>query len=354
MATLSLILTVYRFTATTLKPYKTSAILVRFEIQMSEPSTAQRDSCRKLLSGQMFERRRASCPTTNGPAANANFHSILDSDSDNSIDDLLITCEAAARAGGQQLRAWQGRFQTRTKGVRDLVTDADLASQAAIRRIVSARFPEHAFVGEELATESIVPSIDQLTWIVDPLDGTTNYVHGYPNFAVSVAVTRGNDVLAGVIYDPLRDLCFAAAAGKGAWCNEAQLKTSDVSEMAEALVAVSLPAHVRRDSADLLDFIEAAQVAQAVRRSGSAALNLAYVASGAFDAFWATQIHPWDVAAGVLLIREAGGIITGRNGQPFDLWHPHFLAAAGPELHREMLDVLTEFSPESASCSPKS
>jgi myo-inositol-1(or 4)-monophosphatase len=118
-----------------------------------------------------------------------------------------------------------------------------------------------------------------------------------------------------------------------------------VTAIAEALVAVSLPPHVKRDSADLLDFVEAAQASQAVRRSGSAALNLAHVASGALDAFWATHIQAWDVAAGILLIREAGGAVTGRDGQPFDLWNPHFLAAAGPQLHREMLEVLTEFCP---------
>ncbi len=262
-----------------------------------------------------------------------------------SLGGWLETCEAAARAGGEQLRAWHGRFQTRKKGVRDLVTDADLASQEAVRGVIKARFPEHEFLGEEQGIESISPNDDQLTWIVDPLDGTTNYVHGYPNFAVSVAIARGNEVQAGVIYDPTRDQCFAAAAGNGAWCDGIRLKTSDVNEVAEALVAVSLPAHVKRDSPDLLDFIEAAQVSQAVRRSGSAALNLAYVASGAFDAFWATRIHAWDVAAGVLLIREAGGLVTGRDGRPFDLWNPHFLAANGPELHRQMLHVLTDFSP---------
>jgi myo-inositol-1(or 4)-monophosphatase len=261
------------------------------------------------------------------------------------VDDWLETCEAAARAGGQELLAWQGRFQTRTKGVRDLVTDADLASQEAVRRIVMGRFPAHCFVSEEQGPESTVVGDTQLTWIVDPLDGTTNYVHGYPSFAVSVAIACGNEVQAGVVYDPLRDQCFSAAAGKGAWCNGSRLKTSDVTAVDEALVAVSLPPHVERDSADLLDFIEAAQASQAVRRSGSAALNLAHVASGALDAFWATQIHAWDVAAGVLLIREAGGVVTGRNGQPFDLWNPHFLAAAGPQLHGKMLEVLTKFSP---------
>jgi myo-inositol-1(or 4)-monophosphatase len=289
----------------------------------------------------LAKKSHTSSPKTKSPF----FTAILNSTPNNSTDDWLSTCEAAARAGGQELLAWQGRFQTRTKGVRDLVTDADLASQEAIRRIVATRFPGHAFVGEEQGSASTARIVDQLIWIVDPLDGTTNYVHGYPNFAVSVAIARGNDVLAGVVYDPLRDQCFAAAAGKGAWCNGSRLKTSEVIAVDEALVAVSLPAHVERDSADLLDFIEAAQASQAVRRSGSAALNLAHVAGGALDAFWATHIHSWDVAAGILLIREAGGVITGRNGQPFDLWNPHFLAAAGPQLHREMLEVLTKFSP---------
>jgi myo-inositol-1(or 4)-monophosphatase len=259
--------------------------------------------------------------------------------------DWLATAETAARAGGAELRTWQGKFRTRNKGDRDLVTDADLASQDAIRRTIAARFPEHAFVGEETLHRSDSSKPEELQWIVDPLDGTTNYVHGYPSYAVSVALAHGNDVLAGVIYDPIRDQCFSAAAGRGAWCDGVRLRTSNVTRVGEALVAISLPAQVRRDSADLLDFIESAQVCQAVRRSGSAALNLAHVASGALDAFWATQIHAWDVAAGVLLIREAGGIVSSRSGESFDLWNPHFLAACGAELHGEMLRVLTSFSP---------
>lgn len=257
---------------------------------------------------------------------------------------LLETCEAAARAGGDQLKAWQGRFQTREKGVCDLVTDADLASQKAVQQVISAGYPDHAFLGEEQSSDAFSPHADQLVWVVDPLDGTTNYVHSYPNYAVSVAIARGREVLAGVIYDPNRDECFAAAAGQGAWCNGARLKTSDVSILSKALVAVSLPARVKRDSRDLVDFIEAVQVCQAVRRTGSAALNFAHVACGALDGFWAAHIHPWDVAAGILLIREAGGIVTARDGADFDLWNPHFLAAAGPQLHRELLATLTPFS----------
>jgi myo-inositol-1(or 4)-monophosphatase len=150
--------------------------------------------------------------------------------------------------------------------------------------------------------------------------------------------------LAGVIYDPVAEQCFVAAAGRGASCNGVRLKTRSAAHVSSALVAVSLPAHVRRDSPDLSDFIEAVQVCQAVRRSGSAALNLAYVASGALDAFWATHIHPWDVAAGVLLVREAGGIVTARDGSEFDLWNPHFLAAAGEELHGGLLSVLAPYA----------
>ena len=260
-----------------------------------------------------------------------------------SSNDWLETCEAAARAGGRELLSWRGRFQTREKGITDYVTDADLASEAAIRRVVAERFPSHAFLGEEQPPDEYPSDPDQLTWIVDPLDGTTNYLHAYPHYAVSVAVARGSELLAGVIYDPINDQCFSAAAGGGAWRNGAKLKTSGTTQAAAALVAVSLPARVPRDSPDLADFIEAAQVCQGVRRSGSAALNLAYVASGALDAFWATHIHPWDVAAGVLLVREAGGVVTARDGGTFDLWNPHFLAAAGEDLLRELLAVLTPY-----------
>lgn len=215
-----------------------------------------------------------------------------------------------------------------------------------MQQVISGRYPEHAFLGEEQSAVPFSHNPNQFTWIVDPLDGTTNYVHGYPNYAVSIAVARGNQVLAGVIYDPVHDQCFAAAAGLGATCNGERLRVSTTSAVASALVAVSLPARVDRNAPDLLDFIEVVQVCQAVRRSGSAALNLAHVASGVLDAFWATHIHPWDVAAGVLLIQEAGGIVTGRDGGEFDLWNPHFVVSAGKKLHDELLQVLRAFSPK--------
>jgi myo-inositol-1(or 4)-monophosphatase len=143
-----------------------------------------------------------------------------------------------------------------------------------------------------------------------------------------------------VVYDPVAGKCFSAAAGRGAWCDGAPIHTSAVTTFSEALATVSLPARVRRDSPDLLDFIEASLVCQAVRRSGSAALNFAYLAMGAVDAFWARHIHPWDVAAGVLLVRESGGIVTSRDGGEFDLWKPDFLAAASEKLHESLLNAL--------------
>lgn len=261
------------------------------------------------------------------------------------MSELLETCESAARAGGRELLAWRGRFQTRQKAPADLVTDADMASQVAVRNEILARFPDHAFLGEEQPRYDLQVAEDQVIWIADPLDGTTNYVHGYPFYSVSVAVARGKQLLAGVVYDPLTDECFAAEHGSGAWRNGERLRTSEVPTVGEALVAVSLPPRVSADAPDLLDFVRVAQVSQAVRRSGSAALNLAYVASGRLDAFWATSINAWDVAAGVLLILEAGGIVTGRDGAGFDLWKPHFVAAAGSGLHSELLGVLGSYVP---------
>jgi myo-inositol-1(or 4)-monophosphatase len=256
------------------------------------------------------------------------------------LDQWLDTCERAARAGGQKILALRGQFQTRAKAPSDLVTDADLASQEAIRQVIAGRFPDHAFIGEEQSADARRTKDAEFAWIVDPLDGTTNYVHGYPHYAVSVALARGNDLLVGAIYDPVADLCFMAGAGRGALCNGQRLQTSRVNQVADALAVVSLPARVQHNSPDLIDFNRAAQACQAVRRSGSAALNFAYVAQGALDTFWATHIHPWDVAAGVLIVREAGGVVTARNGAVFNLWHPDFLAAANAELHADVLGML--------------
>jgi myo-inositol-1(or 4)-monophosphatase len=197
--------------------------------------------------------------------------------------------------------------------------------------VIAERFPDHGFLGEE------APAAEQLRceycWIVDPLDGTTNYVHGFPCYGVSVAVAHRGHLLAGVVYDPLHDECFAASAGGGAFLNGEPMSTSAAVELGESLLAVSFPAKLERESPDLEAFLRIAPQCQAIRRTGSAALNLAYVACGRLDGHWAHEIHPWDSAAGVLLVQEAGGVATGSDGRPFELAAGHYLAAATTELH---------------------
>jgi len=261
------------------------------------------------------------------------------------IADYQRVCEQAARAGGDVLRDWKGRFAVREKGPADLVTEADLASQEAIREILLGAFPGHGFLAEEgfLADKNarLARQGDDLRWIVDPLDGTTNYVHGVPNYAVSIALERGGAPLVGTVYDPSADECFSAAAGHGATCNGEALRVSDVGRLSHAMVAVSFSAKVDRGDQEIGDFIEVMLKTQATRRMGSSALNLCYVAAGRFDAYWATTTKIWDIAAGALLVREAGGEITSIDGGPFHLERPQFIAAATKALHGELRELLS-------------
>jgi myo-inositol-1(or 4)-monophosphatase len=219
------------------------------------------------------------------------------------MPDQLDVCEAAARAGGRVLADWRGRFGVSKKGQRDYVTEADFAAQREIRRIVLTAFPEHGFVGEETLPddEPDHDSASGLRWIVDPLDGTTNYVHGFPAYCVSVALARGDDLLVGAIYDPERDECFTARAGGGAFLNGRPIRVRETSDVLDALVALSFPPHVSVDSGAVADFLAVVSHVHSVRRTGSTAINLAYIACGRLDAFWVRAIKSWDVAAGLLL-----------------------------------------------------
>ncbi|MGI9428732.1 MAG: inositol monophosphatase family protein [Bythopirellula sp.] len=249
-------------------------------------------------------------------------------------EQLLVTCEKAAQAGAEELLAWRGRFATREKSAKDLVTDADLAAQMAIHAIIQAEFEDHGFLGEE------EPDPLQLNkpycWIVDPLDGTTNYVHDYPCFSVSVAVAKAGELVAGVVLDPLRQECFRAAKDHGSQLNGQTISTSTTTQVEQSLVAVSFPPDLQSDSPDLRAFLQVAAHCQAVRRTGSAALNLAYVACGRLDAHWAYFINPWDSAAGVLLVREAGGVATASRGGEFQLEAGDYAVSATPELYRSL------------------
>ena len=250
------------------------------------------------------------------------------------IEQLLATCERAAAAGAQELLAWRGRFSAREKSARDLVTDADLASQEAIRAIIEAEFDDHGFLGEE--DPDPLQLQQPYCWIVDPLDGTTNYVHDFPCFSVSVAVAAAGELVAGVVLDPLRQECFRAAKHLGSQLNGQSISTSSATKVEKSLIAVSFPPDLRSDSPDLRAFLQVAPRCQAVRRTGSAALNLAYVACSRLDAHWAYFINPWDSAAGVLLVREVGGVATASRGGEFQLEQGDYAVSATPELHRSL------------------
>jgi len=257
------------------------------------------------------------------------------------MQDYLTVCERAARAGGRVLLDWQGRIHAKEKAPKDLVTEADLASQRTIQAILQETFPDHDFLGEEEDNQQIAAERrSEFRWIVDPLDGTANYVHQLQTFAVSIALEQRGDVLVGVIYDPVLDQCFSACRGGGAFMNGQRLHVSRRQRLASALVAASLPANVQRNSAEIKRLVEVLVECQALRRLGSAALNLAYLASGRLDGYWATNVKIWDVAAGILLVREAGGIVTGLDGGAFDLARPRFAAAATRGLHTELLSAL--------------
>lgn len=261
---------------------------------------------------------------------------------EDSLDRYLETCLKAARAGGAVLLDWAGRFAAREKGPADLVTEADLASQEAVRGILLGTFPDHGFLGEENGASTV--GKDGYRWIVDPLDGTTNYVHGLSQFAVSIALERHGKPLVGCVYDPKADDCFYAARGRGAFVNEQKLQVSDVRELSQALIAMSFPPRVTRNDINVQDFLNVIERAQAVRRMGSSALNLCYVAAGRLDAYWARDTKAWDVAAGFLIVEEAGGKLTNLAGGAPDLERPQFIAAATAELHAEVARILIPIS----------
>jgi myo-inositol-1(or 4)-monophosphatase len=265
------------------------------------------------------------------------------------MSDYKQVAERAARAGGDVLRDWFGRIEAREKSPKDLVTQADLASQQVIQEIVMDAFPDHLFLGEEdAAVDSGAPQADlnsdSWCWVVDPLDGTVNYVHGLQSFAVSVALMQGGQPRVGVVYDPLFDECFSAEQGQGAEVNGTVLKASDCQLFEQAVVVASFPPNVQRGAPEIEQFIEILHQSQTLRRLGSAALNLCYLAAGRLDAYWATSPKAWDIAAGVLIAQEAGAVVSDLAGLSLDWEKPRLAAAATPALHQQLLDILASVS----------
>jgi myo-inositol-1(or 4)-monophosphatase len=262
---------------------------------------------------------------------------------DMATDDLTnyldAACEAARR-GAAVLEEWRSRFAVREKARFDLVTDADLASQRAVRSYLLEHFPDHGFLGEEEAGPKARPSPDAPpTWIVDPLDGTTNYVHDCPLYCVSIGLQIAGEMVVGVVFDPSRQELFHAAKGRGAWVGERRLQTSRTARLDESLLATGFPPDVRGQERQLDWWRYFSLHARSLRRTGSTAINLAWVAAGRFDGFWAFDNHVWDVAGGVVLVREAGGAVTATDGGVYDPFSNEALATNGP-LHPAMVEAL--------------
>jgi myo-inositol-1(or 4)-monophosphatase len=255
---------------------------------------------------------------------------------------LLDFAIRAAREAGELLRSNVGRdFEVMKKGPIDLVTEVDLASERLIKGLIATHFPRHAVLGEETGTSGGTTSESpEYTWIVDPLDGTTNYAHGYPCYAVSIAVERRGEMILGVVYDPTRDELFAAERGAGATLNNRRIRVSKTAPLKKSLLATGFPYSITaQEFTNLANFRAFSLHCQAVRRDGSAALDLCYVACGRFDGFWELALNAWDTAAGTLIVREAGGRVSAFGERDFDVRRPECVASNGL-IHDEILALL--------------
>ena len=252
----------------------------------------------------------------------------------------LQDLEPIAREAGALLMSYFDRhIKIEYKGDVDLVTAADRASEKLIVEHLQARWPQHGIVGEE-GTRTDTDA--EYRWFVDPLDGTTNFAHGYPVFCVSIALARQDDQLeVGVLYDPTRDELFAAERGCGATLNGKPMQVSKTTRLAEAILGTGFPSHKRHKNPNIHFYQQITLRSHGVRRAGSAALDLANVAAGRYDGFWEFNLNPWDTAAGVLIVREAGGLVTRFDGTPFRLDSREVLATNGV-IHAEVLENFRE------------
>jgi myo-inositol-1(or 4)-monophosphatase len=247
--------------------------------------------------------------------------------------------EIAREAGALLMGFFQQHVKVEYKGDADLVTIADRKSEILIRERIRARWPGHDILGEE---QGLVDTGSEYRWYVDPLDGTTNFAHGFPVFCVSLGLEHKNRLVAGVVYDPTRDELFAAERGSGAYLNQQRIQVSNIANLSESLVATGFPSHKRHKNPNIHFYHQITLRTHGVRRAGSAALDLCCVASGRFDAFWEFNLNPWDTVAGVLIIEEAGGKVSDFKGGPFQLNSRETLASNGllhPALLKEFAEI---------------
>ncbi|RPI25810.1 MAG: inositol monophosphatase [Chloroflexota bacterium] len=256
----------------------------------------------------------------------------------------LSFLESLARRAGEIVRlgynarpGFGSRLVVNHKGVIDLVTDVDHRSEDFLLGEIRSHFPSHRILSEESGR---LEGVDSCAWYVDPLDGTVNFAHGIPIFAVSVAFAEDGAMRFGVVYDPTRDECFTAERGKGAWLNGEPVRASEITDLDHSLLATGFPYDIRTNPANNLDnYARFAVRSQAVRRLGSAALDACYVAAGRFDGYWELGVHAWDVAAAGLIAEEAGARVTDAAGGPEYLL-PGSILVANPAIHAQMLAVL--------------
>ncbi len=256
---------------------------------------------------------------------------------------LATAVEIVLRAGAIQLARRESGFRIDKKGAIDLVTEVDLECERMCRAVVAERFPGHDVLAEELSSGPGETARSSYRWVFDPLDGTTNYAHGLPIFCASLALEIDGRAEVGAVYDPTRQELFTAERGVGAFLNGAPLRISATDALIDALLVTGFPYDVHRHVGDLVGLFGAfLGQARAVRRLGSAALDLCYVAAGRFEGFWEQHLKPWDVSAGALIVEEAGGRVTGMDGAPFDPGAAHLVASNG-RVHDEMLAVIRDF-----------
>lgn len=254
------------------------------------------------------------------------------------LHEFRETAELAARRGGELLEEWASKFTVSEKSRFNLVTEADLASQTAICEFIKERHPTHGFLGEEGLLEDHAAS--GCRWIIDPLDGTSNYVHRFPYYGVSIALEIDGELKVGVVYDPTRDEMFSAALGLGSTVNGSPLKPSEIDGIDRALVMASLPLVTDKDDPAVQRFLTILSRAQHLQRTGSAALNLAYVAAGRMEAYWSSSLKPWDMAGGAVILTEAGGRISKADGSVFDVEVADMLASNGTSVHEQLSECL--------------
>lgn len=250
---------------------------------------------------------------------------------------IIDLCKQA----GEILRDGYGKqHKIQHKGVIDVVTEVDHRSEALLIQDLRRNFPSHTLVTEE---SGFIQGSNNHCWYIDPLDGTVNYSHSVPIFSVSVAYEEEGQLRFGVVYDPMRDECFSAELGKGAFLNGEPIRVSTTSELVNSLLVTGFSYNIRSEAENnLANFGKFMMRAQAVRRLGSAALDLSYVAAGRFEGYWEMKLSAWDLAAGILICREAGALITGVHGEAEYFKPPYSLLAANPTMHPQILKILNE------------